>query len=566
MTALPLPARPKGVLVAGALLVAGLLAAVLSQTWDVSALAGADALRHSWARLGAFLQAFATPDLSADALATAGALMLETLAVALLGVALGLALGFPIAMGACRALVLGGDPPRGAGGLLRRALLEGCRLALDVLRGVPDFAWALILLTVTGINPLTGVLAIGISVAGILGKVLSEQWDNVDPQRYAALRSTGAGRLAVFAYGVLPLSGRAMLSFVLMRTECAIRNASVIGVIIGSGLGSSLWDAFTDSRYDRFATYLLAMLLLTASADVAANLLRYQLRVDPNHPRGQRGTTVASSTARRLGGALVCLLLLLLCGLLLRADLANLGEELRRLDAGFVRSFARRLLFAPDLAALPAAARQSVLPLAVALLTTAGATAGAILLAFPASVSFQLHAHRFTGERPSPARRAARAALLVASRGVALLCRGVPEVAWLLLFSAFLRQGLLAGVLAITVHSTGVLLRVFAETLDNVPYRRLEQVSGACRPGIYAYGGVPSSWADWKTYAFFQFEVNLRMGIVLGMVSGGGLGDAFKDNLGYDLGRACTFLWAMVGLTVAVDRTSRWLQLRRRRC
>ena len=125
MTALAPPARPKGALVACALLAAGLLAAVLSQTWDLSALESAGALRQSWARLCTFLQSFAAPDLSADALTTAGRLMLETLAVALLGVALGLLLGFPIAMGACRALVIGGDPPRGAGGLLRRALQIG---------------------------------------------------------------------------------------------------------------------------------------------------------------------------------------------------------------------------------------------------------------------------------------------------------------------------------------------------------------------------------------------------------------------------------------------------------
>ena len=59
----------------------------------------------------------------------------------------------------------------------------------------------------------------------------------------------------------------------------------------------------------------------------------------------------------------------------------------------------------------------------------------------------------------------------------------------------------------------------------------------------------------------------MRMGIVLGMVGAGGLGEAFDGNVKFDrLERACTFLWAMVALTVLVDRTSRWLQLRRNRC
>ena len=153
------------------------------------------------------------------------------------------------------------------------------------------------------------------------------------------------------------------------------------------------------------------------------------------------------------------------------------------------------------------------------------------------------------------------------ARSVALVWRSVPEVGWVLILGAFFRQGLLAGVIAMTLHSAGVLLRVFVETIDNVQYRRLEQVSGACRPQIFVYGAIPSAWADWRTYAFFQFEVNVRMGIVLGMVGAGGLGDAFDGNLRFDrLERACTFLWAMVALTVLVDRVSRRLQLRRLRC
>ena len=113
---------------------------------------------------------------------------------------------------------------------------------------------------------------------------------------------------------------------------------------------------------------------------------------------------------------------------------------------------------------------------------------------------------------------------MIAARGLGLLGRGVPEVAWVLILGAFFRQGLLAGVFAVTLHSAGVLLRVFVETIDNIPHRRLEHVSGACRAQIFLHGAVPTAWPDWKTYAFFQFEVNLRMGVVLGMVGAGGLG------------------------------------------
>lgn len=561
------PAQPKTTWIVVAALAVTAVVGARHLSWDLSAIESWEAVRRSWARFVEFLAAFGAPDLSGEALATAGQLMLDTLAVALLGVGLGLLLAYPLAIGACRAVLLGDDPHRPAGRWLRRGVLEGCRLLLDVLRGVPDFAWALLLANFAGIGTPTGVLAIGISVAGILGKVLSEQWDNQEVERYAFLRSTGASSLQVFLFGIQPLSARAMLSFVLMRTECAIRNASVIGVIAGGGLGSGLWDAFKDSRYDFVVTLLLAMLVLTAGADLAANFLRYQLRIDPNHPRARHRATVGRSSLQRGLGAGLCVLLLAGSYWTQHAAFRSFLDELDRLEPDFAWGYLHRLLLSPDPAAIPAAWNESFVPLAVALLTTLGATLLAAALAYPASVSFQLEAHRFTGENPSLLRRAWRLSGVVATRGLALMFRAVPEVAWLLILGAFFRQGLLAGVLAVTLHSAGVLLRVFVETVDNVPHRRLEQVAGACRPQIFLYGALPSAWADWKTYAFFQFEVNMRMGIVLGMVGAGGLGEAFDGNLKFDrIERACTFLWAMVLLTVLVDRLSRWLQLRRNRC
>lgn len=562
----PPPPRPKRALIAGAALLTALGLAVTKLPWDFSAIGSADALARSWRRLVEFLAAFGAPDLSGDALRTAFGMMGDTLSTALLGTALGLAAAWPLALGAAHAVVLGQDRHPPVRRWCLRAFVEASRLLLDVLRGVPDFAWALLLANFTGIGTPTGVLAIGISVAGILGKILSEQWDNVDPREYAALRSTGAGRLTTFFYGVQPLSARAMQSFVLMRTECAIRNASVIGVIAGGGLGSGLWDAFKDSRYDFVVTLLAAMLALTATADLGANLLRHHLRADPAHPRRGTPGSARRSTVRRTAGVAACLAALCACAVAQWPAFAHLGAELTRIEPGFAAGFARRLLLSPDPTAIGVAMQESFVPLAVALLTTTAAVCLAGLLSHSASFAFQIAAGRFTGERLAASARPRRWLTLIAARGLGLLWRGVPEVAWLLILGAFFRQGLLAGVLAVTLHSSGVLLRVFVESIDNVPYERLERVTGAGRRQVFLYGAVPTAWPDWRTYAFFQFEVNVRMGIVLGMVGAGGLGEAFDGNVKFDrLERACTFLWAMILRTVVIDRVSRRLQLRRTR-
>ncbi len=562
--------RPRRAQLGLALLAALLVVAVASLPWNLEALAGPAALGEAFERLAAFLGAFGAPDLSPGMLRRVGVLAAETLAVALLGVGLGLLLAWPLAVGAARCVVLGEDPHRGAGRWLRRLLLQCCRLALDLLRGVPDFVWAIVLATFLGPNAATGALAIGVSVAGILGKVLSEQWDNVAPQRYQALRSTGARGLQIFLHGIQPLSARGLLSFVLMRTECAVRNASVIGVVGGGGLGAALWDEYTavdrEQGMARMVTVLLAMLLLTAATDLLANLLRYQLRVDPNHPRAPRALDVRASTTRRALGVLSALGLVAAAAAWLRPAFAIAFE--RPPEWSYVASYVGTLAV-PDLSApaLAAAAREAWVPLAVALIATVAATVLAGLLAFPASLAFQVDAFRFTGERLTPLARARRWVLLVGTRAAALVLRAIPEVAWVTILGVFFRQGLTPCVLAVVLHSTGVLLRVFTETVDDIPYRTLEQVAGTCRPQMFVYGALPTAAADWKTYAFFQFEVNVRIGVVLGWVGAGGLGEAFDTHRQWnELHRAGTFLWAMVLLTVLIDRLSRRLLLRRLKC
>lgn len=517
-------------------------------------------------RLGDFLAGFTSPDLAPELLQRCARLAVDTVAVALLGTAGGMLLAVPLAMAASRAVVTS-DRDHGWGRLPAKLLREAARLMLDVLRGVPDFVWAIVLANLSGVSPVTGLLAISVSLAGILGKVLSEQWDNVPEARYLALRSTGASRLQVFFYGLQPLGARTTMSFVLMRTECAVRNASVIGVVGGGGLGAGLWDEYTDGNWPGVATMLLALLAVTASADLAANLVRRRLRIDPNHPRTHRTPDRRTAFRRRsqVFGAIA--LILSGCTLWLYEPLQTAWHELQRIEWSFVEPYTLGL-FTPtsDPATWLSVARESLVPLSIAVLATLAGAASAGLLVFPASLAFQLDSARFTGERPPLPIRVSRLLMLLTARAIALVLRGVPEVGWLTMLAVVFRIGVTPCVLAIALHTAGVLHRVFTEAIDDVPYQQLERVR-ASRAHTFAYGALPRAWANWRTYAFFQFEVNMRIGVALGIVGAGGLGHYFASNLEWrrhDV--AAAYLFGMILLTVAVDRLSRWLQLQRNRC
>jgi len=523
--------------------------------WDLSHLSTAEGWAAAWTRLDAFFAAFAPPDLSARTLGLAADLALETLAIAVLGVSLGLGLAYPLALLASAATLDDGARPTPSRSLARGAVRESARLLLDALRGVPDFAWALVLLTIFGPTAVTATLAIAVHVAGILGKVLSELWDGVPRGHGDVLRSTGAGRMQTLLYATQPLAGRGMLSFVLMRFECAVRNASVIGAVCGGGLGGAILQELGYDNKQRAVTLLLAALLLTVSADLASNALRRLLR------REQSGTLQQAQRRRRL--AMLAVTAALAASLWhIRAPLLGLSEEFARLDLRYLRDHYGQLL-KPDLggATVIDALGGLGVPLALGVLATTAACALAAAMSWWGSASFQLHAQRFAPERSPAWRRTWRAVRMAATRAAAVVMRGVPEVAWVWMLALFFLTGVEAALGALLLHSAGVLARVFTETVDNVPYDRLEQVGAPSRGAAFLYGAVPLSRGDWRAYALFQLEANVRAGVVLGIVGVGGIGYLFRSSLANGaMGRASTFLLTIVLVTVAIDRLSRRLQ------
>lgn len=585
--------RPWGHFVGLLAMLLALAAALGAAEWDFDTLTDSTRRAQAAARIGAWLAAFMTPDLSGEFIAHAWDLTLQTLAAASFGTLLAVLAAWPLAMGASRAVCVGEERADGRWRGWRqvplrspRALLCAvCRLLQDILRAVPDFVWAIILVAMIGLGPLTGALALALNITGILAKVYSELWDSVDEARYAQVRGLGAGRLATFLYGIRPLASRNVLSFTLMRAECAIRNAAVIGAVGGGGLGAEVWYQIRFGAWDKVSTLILFTLLLTLTADVASNYIRRQLRGDPNRATAARAVptvalvpgTPAPAARRPLQAWWVAGCVTLVTGWSLwfmgwgnqaGQDGAARNHLLPALELFTgrawenLRFFERLLSPQLDAAFVWRVVGSASVPLAIAVVGTLLGVGAAMALTYPHSAAFQLHAPRFTGETPAPWQRVLRALQLVSARALAVVSRGVPEVMWAFLFIAFFGPGLVAGTLAIAVHTLGVLTRVFGEAVDNQPYARFEPVCCASRLTTYGGVAVPIVWRDWLTYGFFQFESNVRAAVVLGLIGVGGLGFQFSFNFEwFRFERAATYLIMMVVLTMVIDRCSRWLKL-----
>jgi phosphonate transport system permease protein len=145
---------------------------------------------------------------------------------------------------------------------------------LNFLRTVPEMVWALIFVFLVGLGPFPGVLALGVHTGGVLGKLFGEVLEDVDPQPIESLQSTGAGRLQILFYAILPQVLPQFVSYTLYRWEVNIRVAAILGFVGAGGLGQRIHIAISLFLENRLLTLIIAIFILVTLVDYLSAYLR----------------------------------------------------------------------------------------------------------------------------------------------------------------------------------------------------------------------------------------------------------------------------------------------------
>jgi len=137
--------------------------------------------------------------------------------------------------------------------------------------------------------------------------------------------------------------------------------------------------------------------------------------------------------------------------------------------------------------------------------------------------------------------------------------RSIPELVWaaLLLISAGL--GPFAGTLALALHTTGVLGRLFAEAIENTPPGPAAalRVQGVGNFRVFVYATLPQVLPQLMSYTLYRWENNIRAAAVLGVVGAGGLGQLLAFHMGlFQMNKTATILAAMLLMVAVVDAAS----------
>lgn len=177
-------------------------------------------------------------------------LVWETVYIALAGTLIAVFFSVPVGSFAARNVAAGG------------AVHKSFRLVLLLVRGIPELLLAIILILATGFGPIAGAFALGLGGIGLLGKLLADSLEEVNPGPETALKATGARRGQIYASATFPQAAPAFVGHIFYMLDSNVRAATVLGVVGGGGVGFVMFEAASRSQYNVVFTIALMILAI----------------------------------------------------------------------------------------------------------------------------------------------------------------------------------------------------------------------------------------------------------------------------------------------------------------
>ncbi|SDY94295.1 phosphonate transport system permease protein [Evansella caseinilytica] len=189
--------------------------------------------------------------------------MLETVAIAYAGTLIGAVLAIPV--GFLAAANIGGHFSFIGKGIL------------NAVRAFPEILFAIIFVASVGMGPYAGVLAIGINSIGMLGKLYAEVIESIDMEIIHTLKATGASKIQIWVFGVIPQVIPEFCSYALYRYEIDVRSSTVLGIVGAGGVGAPLILAANSRKWEEVGMMLVVIILTVTIIDLISTNIRKRI-------------------------------------------------------------------------------------------------------------------------------------------------------------------------------------------------------------------------------------------------------------------------------------------------
>jgi phosphonate transport system permease protein len=189
----------------------------------------------------------------------------ETLQMAIVGSSLGAIIALPLSFLAARNI------------MPSKIVYHTVRTIFDSLRGINEIVWGLIFVSMVGLGPFPGVLALTAHVTGALERYFSESIETVDKEVVNAILSTGANKIQVITRGIIPQVKPLFVNYALYYLENNFRAATVLGLVGAGGIGMELLTSMRLFKTSEVLTILIIMVMMVTAIDRFSAYLRSKI-------------------------------------------------------------------------------------------------------------------------------------------------------------------------------------------------------------------------------------------------------------------------------------------------
>jgi phosphonate transport system permease protein len=420
----------------------------------------------------------------------------------------------------------------------RRALIFWpARTLMNIIRTIPDFLYAIIFVATLGIGPLAGVAALTFFACAIISKLTSESVDNINRKPIEAIQATGASKIQIIRYGILPQILPAFIDHTIYVFELSIRVSTVIGWVGAGGIGTALNSTLENFWYARAAPIILAIFGLVVMIDFIGNRVRDAFLHGTKIPLFAKVSlalgfvylmwwpfklewpfftswlpfSAIEIDIQRITQGMVYLKNLLLAMIPDMSKLFSLGtaEDPTKIQFFFLsidKEYGGFLWYCFV---------QMLQSISIALV----GTTISFILSFPLGL---FASRKYTGVPPR---------LALTMKQIPNAIRSFPEFVLAIFLMASFGPGPLPGALAIAIHSIGMIGKFNAEIVEKIRKEQVEalQATGANRAQVFLFGILPQVMPEFFALAIYRFEINVRAASVLGIVGAGGIGKILND-------------------------------------
>jgi len=354
--------------------------------------------------------------------------------------------------------------------------------ALASVRSVPDLTLGILCVVVVGIGPAAGMLALAIFYSAAVGKIFADLFRSADREPVRALQATGASRLSVALFGLLPLRSKDILSYGSYEFESAVRCSVIVGAVGGGGIGTELVGTINALDFRRASTVILLLIALIAVIDFGARWIKKKPAI--------------------------------LVAVFPLAVLAFWQDRPGML--AFSHSVSTIAGMLP-----PKLPHDAVLTLPKVLLETLEIAVGGTFFAMVGALPLGLAA----------ARNFVPPFISLPVRRLLESLRAIPELVWGLVLVSVIGTGPEAGVIALALHGTGSLGRLYAESFENIRPKPVQAMAatGARPVATAGFAYVPLALAPITVHSLFRLEWNVRAATIVGVIGAGGIGQALYN-------------------------------------